>query len=159
MIRLTDVPEVGRVDGSWRDLYVLGTSAAGWNVLLDLVRSGKMGDASFLVDGEPSAMPDRVEEVLAIHDRASPMLRLSVDGLNLNCHFFVEGEIEFDLDPAELTEPRFAALLAWMRLLGTALRRDVLLTDENSKKVPRLMFCAGIDRVLAITGIDREEWE
>ena len=63
--------------------------------------------------------------------------RLSIDlyGMILNVHFFIEEEIELDLDlvPHEVnSEARFAALLEFMRGLARSVDKPVRLTPENS---------------------------
>lgn len=50
----------------------------------------------------------------------------------LNCHFFTVDEIEFDLDPRDVSSAAdFAALLHFMQGLGQAVNRPVLLTTEG----------------------------
>jgi hypothetical protein len=156
VIRLADVPDVGRVDGSWRDIYVLGTSVADWDAVLGLVRAGRLGSATYTLDTEPASGPESAAAAFAVREEASPMLSLDVEGLILNCHFFCDDVIEFDLNPAELSESNFAALMGWMRLIGSTLRRDVLLTEENAPQLPLLVYQPAIDRVLAVSKTDRE---
>lgn len=50
----------------------------------------------------------------------------------MNCHFFAVEQIEFDLDPAEVSDPsRLEGLFAFMKGLASAVGKDVLLTPEN----------------------------
>ena len=54
----------------------------------------------------------------------------------MNCHFFLEDELELDLDPEELTDDdddaRADAIPMFMAELGEALRKPVLMTAENA---------------------------
>ena len=88
---------------------------------------------TFTVDGEPSPLPERVEEIFQPSRERSPLLSLVVGGVTLNCHFFAEEEIQFDLDPAEVTGLAQAQALAnFMSMLGEATDKIVVLTMENS---------------------------
>ncbi len=52
--------------------------------------------------------------------------------LSINCHFFTTEEIEFDIDPREITgESDFQALTEFMRFVGLKLSRRVALTPEG----------------------------
>jgi hypothetical protein len=52
----------------------------------------------------------------------------------INCHFFQDDEIEFDLDPCEVTDATKAeALAVFMRALGDTTGRVVVLTGDNTK--------------------------
>jgi hypothetical protein len=142
---------VSRVDGSWRDIYVLGTTEADWDAMLGLVKGGDLGSYWYFVDGDESPLPDRVASVFCARETASPEMELKLEGLLLKCYFFTDVQIEFDLDPAELTEESFASLLAWMRGLGALLRKDVRLTPESMPASPLLVFHVAMDRFLVVS--------
>ena len=56
-----------------------------------------------------------------------------VGDAQVNCHFFVEDEIEFDLDPREVTGPnQVEAIVGFMTLLGDVTGKAVTLTMENT---------------------------
>jgi hypothetical protein len=121
-----------RPDGSLRDIYVLGTGLPDWQQVLDMVRRWAP-KPTFAIDGEPTPLPERVEEIFRPGREPSAVLSLGVGGVTLNCHFFAEEEIEFDFDPAEVTGSAQAEALAnFMSLLGEATAKIVVLTMENS---------------------------
>ena len=120
-------------DGSLRDIYVVGTTAHDWQQVLDALRELEPAP-SFSIDGAAASLPERADGMFAQRQRSSPLLALDVGGVRLNCHFFDEAEIEFDLDPREVTgAAQFAALEAFMTLLAAKTGKNVILTYENTK--------------------------
>jgi hypothetical protein len=65
------------------------------------------------------------------------MAVFQASGVRLNCHFFDEQELEFDLDPSQVTgQVQLDGLLAFMRSLAAAVARTVLLSPENMHDHP-----------------------
>ena len=58
----------------------------------------------------------------------------------LNCHFFTEDEVEFDLDPREMKPELLGTLVDFFRLLGEATTKPVLLTMENMPEAVIMRF-------------------
>jgi len=74
------------------------------------------------------------------------MLGINLEEVRLNCHFFGELEIEFDVRPKDVdTEARARLLLNFMHGLGHALGRPVHLTEENIHEWRRLTFYPGTE--------------
>lgn len=123
------------VDGSLRDIYVLDTTLEHWDLMLKYVRTAGL-IAAFTCGLEPTTPPATAAEIFAqLEDpeHASFLLSLDVAGVQLNCHFFQTDEIEFDLDPREVTdERRYDALLAFMVGIGQATGNRVVLSGESS---------------------------
>jgi hypothetical protein len=56
-----------------------------------------------------------------------------MDRVQVNCHFFGPGQIEFDIDPREIRDPAaFTLLLKFMADVGAAVEKEVRLTPENA---------------------------
>jgi hypothetical protein len=134
-------------DGSLRDLYVVDTSAREWDrFLADLPSWGY--PARFSLDGVPAPLPSRFEDVRTAQARRSALLQIDVGGLGIACHFFTLEEIELDLDAGEMTDPtRLDPLVEFMRRLGAATGRPVLLTPENARASPILRYSPATNRV------------
>lgn len=147
-LSLKDVPDASVVDGSWRDLYVLGTCAADWNSMLAWVATAHSDGVRFTVDDQVRSLPATIQEILPLREVASPLLCVDLSGLDLRCHFFGDGDIEFDLDPRELSEARFQLLLEFMLSLGRRLSREVRLAPENSPEITILWYDPERDRVM-----------
>lgn len=131
------IPEWSRVshefefDGSWRDIYVLGTTVSDWQLVLDALRNSSF-TVVYRQAGRLTDLPSGVLDAFSEPGYAGRLLSVNASGVTLNCHFFTESEIEFDLDPREVAGPvQFNAVLDFMRLISTACEKPVVLTPEN----------------------------
>src|SRR5215218_3760144 len=95
-----EVPGLWESDGSLRDMYVLGTSLKDWRAFLEFA---SQFPRKYLFDGEAKEQPE-VEQLFG-NQGGSHLLSLTVGTATVNCHFFVEEEIELDLSPKEIEGP------------------------------------------------------
>lgn len=137
-VRYADVRDALTADGSWRDLYVFETDANEW---LQLVRAVMESGWSWTLtrDGEPTSS---AAEAIAFSFSGSgtTLLSVRVGALRVNSHFFGPEEIEFDLDPSELTEASFESLCGFMGFIGELLGKNVFLTEENHPQCGIMAF-------------------
>jgi hypothetical protein len=62
-------------------------------------------------------------------------MSIEVDGILINCHFFTEQEIEFDIDPREITsEEKLSKVFEFMQRIGRLLQKEVIMTPENCQR-------------------------
>lgn len=131
-------------DGSWLDLYIIRTTKDDWQRLLDFLRSRDF-PFQFSLD-EECPLPQEAAEIFATWEHAVPLLRIQTDGPVLNCHFFTEEEIEFDLDPREVpTEREAEKLFQFIQALGKALGKAVRMTPENLQEKVLLEYDPEMD--------------
>jgi len=125
-------------EGSWRDICVPDVDLDGWQAAVRaLEASGRAGTLSFGENAPPTSVD--VLRLFASQDRATALWSIEVEGVVLACHFFAQTEIEFDLDPREVTgQPKLDALLEFMKTLSSATGRFALMTPENMHSVPFL---------------------
>ncbi len=118
--------------GALRDIYVFDTDEQDWQRVLDyLRRSATM--LTFRVDGHSAPLPASVSDIFSLRQQATTTLVVNLGGLQLVSHFFVPSEIEFDLDPQDVTrDEQVGRLLAFMRDLGDLLDKPVVLTPEST---------------------------
>lgn len=116
------------VDGSLRDIYVHSTTVDDWDRFLRAISEKPL---TYTVDGAACPLPAKASTAL---ERVNAhLLTIKHGPLHLNCHFFAEEEIELDLDPREVTsQAAFDAVLGFMREIGTALGKRVVLTEESA---------------------------
>src|SRR4051812_9958117 len=106
-------------DGGWRDIYVLGTDMTAWQRMLDKLRATDY-ELTYLRDEQPTVLPyDAIEAFpLPGEDR---LLQVRFGGVLANCHFFTSEQIEFDIDPREVTgQEQLDAVIGFMRCLAEA---------------------------------------
>lgn len=123
-----EVAEEFAQDGALRDIYVFGTSVRDWQAVYDAVRT-----AYPVILHDNRSLPDDVRDLL--DSEAVVTLTVDPSGLAINCHFFVEDEIEFDVCPNTVkTQTELDRLSEFLKLIGSAARKDVVLTPENSSE-------------------------
>lgn len=135
--------EVFEVDGSWRDIYIFNTTFKDWDGVFGYLKSS---DYDLVVSGPfKNAEPLSVKSIMEFtKDKHMILAEIILGGrVRVNCHFFHEGDIEFDLNPREIvTEGEFLLLKIFMAGIGILLCKDVHLTPENTPTDSMLIFRA-----------------
>jgi len=155
MERMTTYPkweEVAREfapEGSLRDIYVLGTTAEDWARVLDAVRH-HYAPLTFTAGGEPTELPNRAADIFPLWEReTAPLLRFEVEGILVTCHFFTPEEIEFSIDPEDVTgRERLEATADFLRIIARAVGKPALLTPESLPQSPILRAEPTSDRIV-----------
>ncbi len=136
-ISAKDISADLKPEGSLRDIYVENTELSDWKTFLEGIQNRKesFGYAIAGTEKWQSDIPS-VEELFRKYKKETPgIVRFQIANATAMCHFFVEEEIEINIDPRELeSDDDLEALLAFLRWLGELLNRDVLLCHENWKE-------------------------
>ena len=131
MIDLTTLADFLAPDGSLRDIYVLGTGLEDWDRVLTSLTS-RYTTVEYWGDGRTRSSLPKAETIFAFRQQTSPLLRVTLNGVILQCHFFTPDEIEFDFVPKEIDTPeRLQALLEFVETLGQSTGKTVVVTLEN----------------------------
>lgn len=118
-------------DGTWRDIYVVATTATDWNALFGLVADPPYR-ARFHRDGAAQpALPARFEAVAGEIAGHSLLIIFEIAGITLSIRFFAEDVIELDLDPRQVTAANFPPLADFLVRLSAVTAKPALLTAEN----------------------------
>lgn len=121
-------------DGSLRDIYVEDIDISAWDTFIDGVI-----ESEFRIDfksGDSSrSLPNSfvgIKELQRVNPTIlSIWLKVSVQ---INCHFFVENEIELDVSPSEIcNEESYTALIHFLHWLAGILNEPVKLTHEGDQ--------------------------
>lgn len=135
-------------DGSLRDIYVPGTSLDDWQRVLDALQE-RWPLLDYTLDGEAAPLPGRAEDIFDARRERTVKLSFVVADARVFCHFFVEEEIEFDIDPREVTQPeQVDALTDFMATLGRVTAKPVLLTMESSPEAVIFRYSPESDEVI-----------
>ena len=130
-------------DGSWRDIYVLDADVTIWQRLLDFLRSSNI-QHHFGGEDKPEYLNDLGTYFKERGQHGSLILSIDIYGVILNCHFFIESEIEFDLDPKEITdESKAVAVFEFMEMVSEALTLPIRMTPENMDETPIFEYSPG----------------
>jgi len=128
-----------RTDGSLRDIYITPATLADWRAVYPVLRSFPVVEYS--VDGVTQPVPASVEQVFGVRRFANPMLRVRVGATLVVFHFFTDEEIECDFLPNEIrSQVDLDALLAFVRRIGDATRKRVVITPENTREKPFITY-------------------
>lgn len=123
-----------KFDGSMRDIYVFNTTVEDWQVVLDSIMQSAL-TVLYYREGELTPLPERAIDAFPKDGRADRRLSVVTEGTTLNCHFFNSSEIEFDLDPREVTgQTRLDTLMAFMHRLSDACGKPAVMTVENFRE-------------------------
>jgi hypothetical protein len=134
MIDLATLADDLAPDGTLRHIYVFGTDLKDWDRVLAHIAKSYTTVEYWLDRTRYSSLP-RAEAIFAIQQHFSSLLRVTLNGVIFQCHFFTPDEIEFDIDPREIDTPeRLQALLEFVEGLGQSTGKTVVVTPENSPK-------------------------
>ncbi|WP_412538553.1 hypothetical protein R8Z50_22190 [Longispora sp. K20-0274] len=142
-------------NGALPDVCVSGTSVADWQAVLDLVRARGWA-CEYSVGGEVVALPDRAEDML---DRPGG---LCVDlkvwparGVLMIFRLYSPESVDFDVDLRELQgQQRLDVFCGFLRTIGQALGKSVVMTPEASPDFPVLGYDVVADRVALLAAWD-----
>ena len=119
-------------DGSLRDIIVAANDHSAWQLLIVGLKSAEFTYV-FTHGGAARALPDSIEEIWHLKQSEPTLLALKVGNILIHCHFFNSEEIEFDIDPKDITSKSdFDTLLRFLSWLNRTTRSDVLITHENA---------------------------
>ena len=119
-------------DGSLRDIYVFQTNASVWNNFISMVLGSQL-TSEFSHGENKIPLPTKFKEIKSLQDSDPTILKLFVEGgVQINCHFFIEDEIEMDVAPNEINANNFDNLVSFLRWLSQGIKKSVHITHENS---------------------------
>lgn len=122
------------LDGSLRDVYVFGTNAVDWQKMLTALETSqysiKCAECS-AQEGSLNSLSD-AEKIFSSENCQRPLLQVEAGSFQANCHFFSPTDIEFDIDPRQITgQQELDDLINFMKWLASSVDREVVLTLEN----------------------------
>jgi len=120
-------------DGSLRDIYIFQANSDLWNKFINLVSESKLNFEFWHGENE-TPFPNSFEEIKSLQNTDPTTLKIYIEGgIQINCHFFTEEEIEMDVAPKEISEKtNFDSLVSFLRWLSHELKTNIHFTHENS---------------------------
>ena len=125
---------------SWQELFkpdsgilfeirAYRVSAGDYDLLLPILT--ERYPAVYSEDGVPKDLPD-YNTIVRRRDLCTPMLALNVIGVQVNCWFWEDSEIDLDLLPDDVDSAEKAeGVFTLMKTIATTLKKRVLLTAEG----------------------------
>ena len=118
-------------DGGVRELHILGTTAAEWQCVVDLVYAvGR--DVRYTLNYEPAPAPPSVDAAFTARQHDAPMLAFYIDAVLFTTHFVTPDEIELIFDPEDIeAQAHLDTLAGFAQQLARITSRTVLVTHEG----------------------------
>ena len=155
-----DIKWIFEIDGALRDIYVQEVSISDWEKLIDLLN--EKYSVKYVITGEERNLNQiDTEHVLKFltdetGEMDSPFVSIDIGGIQINCHFFLTDQIEFDLNPKQINSIEdFDKVKKFMETVSQSLSNQVTLTGENSPEFPLVKIdkSNGISKVLTETEV------
>jgi hypothetical protein len=150
-----DIKWIFELDGTLRDIYIQEVSIIDWEKLIDLLNK-RYSLKYFLSDDENYQTEiDKENVIKSLNDETGnfdiQMASIQIGEIQINCHFFLPDQIEFDLDPKEISSIEDCnKVMEYMEDISQTLSTQVTLTGENSPKFPliKIDMTKGIRKIL-----------
>ncbi len=150
-----DIKWIFGIDGALRDIYVQEVSISDWEKLIDLLNEEY--SVRYVITDEVRN-PNQIDKDYVIKfltdetgEMDSPFVSIDIGGIQINCHFFLTDQIEFDFNPKQINSIEdFEKVKKFMETVSQSLRNQVTLTGENSPKFPLIKIdkAKGIRKIL-----------
>ncbi|MEH7351465.1 hypothetical protein [Gottfriedia acidiceleris] len=131
------INQVFFVDGSLRDIYVFNVDLDEWQKLYEFVHRSHW-NITCNKDGQISEYRNtNVNKLFKEKENHSIMMAININGILINCYFFSDTEIEFDLDPKEIkSESDVKSVFEFMKKISKLLGKESILTLESDPDNP-----------------------
>jgi hypothetical protein len=127
-----DPADFSRDVSTLRDINITNCTPADWSSFLLYVRESGLS-LQFFQDDVEVPPPACVEEIMAVHADASPLLLIDRGGMNLISHFLADSEIDLDFEPGDFeTSEMIERLSDFLAGMGKVLAKPVDVTCEGS---------------------------
>ena len=134
------------IDGSLRDIYVHNTDINDWNKLYQSLLNSEY-QLSYLRDGELQEIPENAELILC-NNKCAHTFRVQSENIVFITHFFIEQQIEFDVDPKDFNSyDQSEILFDFMHFVSDVLGKEVVMSPENSEEIALLKTLPNDDRI------------
>jgi len=130
-----DIKWIFESDGSLRDIYVQDISLKEWGILIEHINN------NFSLTYSDKDKIDKEYVLKYLQDTSGEMeskqLTIRLGKIKINCYFFHDKQIEFDIDPNEInTLNDFERIEDFMTSISEVLQEQVTLTGENAPEFP-----------------------
>jgi len=141
-------------DGALRDIYVQNSTISDWEEVINLLNSEHKilygnSEKNFTnqidLDYVKKMFTDKTGEL------EIKFVKINLNGISVLCHFFLEEQIEFDINPTEIkTELEFIEIMSFMKSISSKLEKQITLCGENQPEFPliKIDIKNGIEKVL-----------
>ena len=141
-------------DGALRDIYVQNATLSDWEKVVDLLNS----EYKLTYGVYENNLTDKIDfgyvktmfadETGELETKSAT---IDLSGITVKCFFFLENQIEFDINPTEIkTESEFNKITDFMKSISLKLEKQITLCGENQPELPLIKIDTknGIEKIL-----------
>lgn len=135
MKQWSEIKSEFETDGSLRDIYVEDIDPSIWNSFISEVKHSNY-KVEFSHGDDEIELPVDLDTIKSMQQTNPTTLYIWLpEGIQLNCHFFVDTEIELDVSPHDIqSENSYIQLVSFLEWLALVTNREVKLTHEGSQE-------------------------
>ncbi|MFI0430615.1 hypothetical protein [Mariniflexile sp. HMF6888] len=141
-------------DGALRDIYVQNATISDWEKVVDLLNSEYKLTFGIYEDNLTDKIDIGYVKTMFADETGeleTKSATIDLSGIVVKCFFFLENQIEFDINPTEIkTESEFIKITDFMKSISLKLEKQITLCGENQPELPLIKIDTknGIEKVL-----------
>ena len=135
MKQWNDIKDEFELDGSLRDIYVESIEPIVWDHFIARIKESEYR-IHFSHGDLERELPDDFGTIREMQSSEPTILLIWIsDNIQLNCHFFVDTEIELNVSPHDIqSEFAYSQLLSFLEWLASLTASEVKLTHEGMQE-------------------------
>lgn len=141
-------------DGALRDIYVQNSTISDWEKVVDLLNSEYKLTFGVYEDNLTDKIDLGYVKTMFADETGeleTKSATIDLSGIVVKCFFFLENQIEFDINPTEIkTESHFNKITDFMKSISSKLEKQITLCGENQPEFPLIKIDTknGIEKIL-----------
>jgi hypothetical protein len=141
-------------DGALRDIYVQNATISDWEKVVDLLNSEYQLTFGIYEDNLNDKIDFGYVKTMFADETGelqTKSVTVDLNGIVVKCYFFLENQIEFDINPTEIkTETEFNKITDFMKSISSKLEKQITLCGENQPEFPLIKIDSknGIEKIL-----------
>lgn len=141
-------------DGALRDIYVQNATISDWKKVINLLNSDYKLTFGVNEDKLTNKIDFRYVKTMFADETGeleTKSATINLNGIVVKCYFFLENQIEFDINPAEISsELELNTIMAFMKSISSKLGKQITLCGENQPEFPLIKIDSknGIEKIL-----------
>ena len=141
-------------DGALRDIYVQNATISDWEKVVDLLNSEYQLTFGIYEDNLNNKIDFGYVKTMFADETGeleTKSVTVDLNGIIVKCYFFLENQIEFDINPTEIkTETEFNKITDFMKSISSKLEKQITLCGENQSEFPLIKIDSknGIEKIL-----------
>ena len=141
-------------DGALRDIYVQNATISDWEKVVDLLNSEYELTFGVYEDNLINKIDFGYVKTMFADETGeleTKSATVDLNGIVVKCYFFLENQIEFDINPTEIkTESDFNKITDFMKSISSKLEKQITLCGENLPEFPLIKIDSkyGIEKIL-----------